>query len=44
MELLEFDWGAPTQGAVASLPVVDDLEVLKDRVGELDASDPSPAV
>jgi hypothetical protein len=36
VELLEFDGGAPAQGAVASLPVVEDLQVLKDRVGELE--------
>ena len=44
VELLEFNGGAPAQGAVASLPVVEDLQVLKDRVGQLDASAPSPAV
>ena len=34
VELLEFDRGAPAQGAVASLPVVEDLQVPKDRVGQ----------
>jgi hypothetical protein len=44
VELLEFDGGAPAQGAVASLPVVEDLQVLKDRVGEFHAGIPTPAV
>lgn len=44
VELLELNRGAPAQGAVASLPVMEDLQVLKDRIGELDASGPSPAV
>src|SRR5215207_8367703 len=44
VELLEFNGGAPAQGAVASLPVVEDLQVLKDRVGQLDASIPPPAI
>ena len=44
VELLEFNRGAPTQGAVASLPVVEDLQVLKDRIGELKAGPPPPAV
>jgi hypothetical protein len=35
VELLVLDRGAPAQGAVASLPVVEDLQVLKDRVGQL---------
>jgi hypothetical protein len=29
---------------VASLPVVEDLQVLKDRVGELHAGPPPPAI
>src|SRR5215207_7582660 len=33
VELLEFNRGAPAQGAMASLPVVEDLQVLKDGVG-----------
>src|SRR5829696_8055771 len=33
VELLEFNGGAPAQGAVASLPVVEDLQILKDGVG-----------
>ena len=44
VQLLEFNRGAPAQGAVASLPVMEDLQVLKDRIGELDASGPSPAI
>jgi hypothetical protein len=44
MGLLELNRGAPAQGAVASLPVVEDLEVLKDRVGQLDAGSPPLAV
>jgi hypothetical protein len=44
VELLEFDGGVPAEGVVASLPVVEDLQVLKDRVGELDAGPPPPAV
>jgi hypothetical protein len=44
VELLEFNRGAPAQGTVASLPVVEDLQVLKDRVGELDAGAPASLV
>ena len=44
VELLEFNRGAPAQGAVASLPVMEDLQVLKDRIGELEASGPSSAI
>jgi hypothetical protein len=44
VELLEFNGGAPAQGTVASLPIVEDLQVLKDRIGELHAGLPSPAV
>jgi len=40
----KFNRGAPAQGAVASLPIVEDLQVLKDRIGELEASALSPAV
>jgi len=32
VELLVFDGGEPAQGAVGSLPVVEDLQLLKDRV------------
>jgi hypothetical protein len=44
VELLVLNGGSPAQGAVASLPVVEDLQVLKDRVGQLDASPPPPAI
>ena len=44
MEFLEFNGSAPTQRAVASLPVVEDFQVLKDRVGELDARAPASLV
>ena len=42
VELLEFNRGAPAQGAVASLPIVEDLQVVKDRVGQLHTGLPSP--
>ena len=44
MELLEFNRGAPTQGAVASLPVMEDLQILKDRIGELETGPLPPAI
>jgi hypothetical protein len=44
VKLLEFNRGAPAQGAVASLPVVEDLQVFKDRVGELDTGPPPLAI
>jgi hypothetical protein len=44
MQLLELNRGAPTQGAVASLPVMEDLQILKDRIGQLETGGPSPAV
>jgi hypothetical protein len=40
VELLVLDRGEPAQGTVATLPVVEDLQVLKDRVGELDPGGP----
>src|SRR3954449_12735376 len=43
VELLVLDRGTPAQGAVATTPVVEDLQVLKERVGQLDAGlPPSP--
>ena len=44
VELLEFNGGAPAQGTVASLPIVEDLQALKDRVGQLHSGPPPSAV
>jgi hypothetical protein len=41
VELLEFNRGAPAQGAVASLPVMEDLQILKDGIGQLDTGVPA---
>jgi hypothetical protein len=41
---LELYRGQHAEAAVASLPVVEDLQVLKDRVGELDAGAPASLV
>ena len=40
VDSLVFDGGAHPEGGVASLPVVEDLEVLKDGVGQFDAGAP----
>ena len=44
VEVLVFDRGEHPERAVTSLSVVEDLEVLEDRVGELDASLPLATV
>src|SRR5215208_2106804 len=41
---LELYRGQHAEAAVASLPVVEDLQVLNDRVGELDAGGPASLV
>ena len=38
------DRGEHAQRAVAALPVVEDLQVLEDRVGQFDAGAPPPSV
>jgi len=40
VKLFVFDRGEPAQGTVATTPVVENLQVLKDRSGELDAGGP----
>jgi len=40
VELLVLDRGAQAQGAVVSLPIVEDLQVLKDCGGQLEAGGP----
>ncbi len=41
VQLLELDRGEHAEGAVAALAVMEDLKVLKDGVGQLDAGPPS---
>ena len=41
VDSLVFDRGSHLEGGVASLPVVEDLEVFEDGVGQLDTGVPS---
>ena len=44
MSSLELDWGYHAQPRVTALAIVEDLEVLEDRIRGLDPSPPGPAV
>jgi hypothetical protein len=40
----KFDWGQHAEAGVAAAPVVEDLEVFEDRVGEFDSRLPAARV
>jgi hypothetical protein len=44
MPSLELDWGKHAKSRVTALAVMEDLEVLEDRVGQLDAGPPGSAI